>query len=361
MTDVRPVTQAPPRPVPRLDEVERLPEWGSERTGLEPLDRNERLAPLPERFLDALRAEIASPLLTEYTVLDPLYEALAAHTGLPRERLLLTSGSDAAFKALFQCYVEPGDTAAMLDPSYAMYSVYADVFGARTAKAGFDSALEPDADALLAGAERARITFIANPNQPTGTVLDPGLLREVIERAGGLVVVDEAYFPFSGSTAIERTLEHGNLVVTRTLSKAYGLAGLRVGFAAAHPDVIATLFKVRSVYDVTSVSAAAARIALTHPEVAEDYVAEVDAGREALAARASALGLEPLPSRSNFMLIRVPDPAAAVAGLRERGFLVKGPFGAECLAPYIRVTLGPAALMERFADALGETVGGGEA
>ena len=119
-----------PEPISSLAGIERLREGGRERQGFVGLDRNERLWPLPEWLLDEIRAGIESSLLTEYPALDELYQDLSEMLGLPRERLLLTAGSDAAFRALHQVYVRPGDRVAMLDPSYAMYPIYARMFGA---------------------------------------------------------------------------------------------------------------------------------------------------------------------------------------------------------------------------------------
>lgn len=347
-------------PVPGVAAIERLREGGGERSGLVPLDRNERLSPLPDAILDELRSAIDGPALTEYPILDGAYADLGAAAGLARERLLLTSGSDAAFRALHFAYVRPGDRVTMLDPSYAMYAVYAAMFQAEPAKVPFNADMSLDVDRVLAAVEGSRLVLIANPNQPTGTVLSEEALRAVIDAAAGaLVVIDEAYFPFSRTTVLPWVEEHPNLVVTRTFSKAWGLAGLRLGFAAGHPDVIRTLFKVRSVYDIASLSAAALRVVLAHPEVADDYVAEVDAGRAVVSARAAELGLQPLESPTNFMQIRVghrADPATLTEALAERGFLVKGPAPASCLRDCIRATLGPPALMERFSDALAESL-----
>ena len=328
-----------------------------------PLDRNERLSPLPPGVVEELRAGISSELLLGYPVLEAAYGDLELAAGLPRERILLTAGSDAAFKALHQCYVRPGDRVVMLDPSYAMYGVYARMFEAHPVAVPFADDLSLDPDRLLdAIAPDTRLVLLANPNQPTGTLLSGEALEAIIERAagvGGLVLVDEAYFPFSATSVLSGVVERPNLVVTRTFSKAWGLAGARVGFAAAHPEIVRTLTKVRSAYDVTALSAHCLRVLLAHPEVAEEYVAEVAGGRELLARRAEELGLDPLVCPTNFLPIRVAaraQPPALVEALRERGYLVKGPFAAPCLRDCIRVTLGPAPLMATFAVALGEAL-----
>jgi histidinol-phosphate aminotransferase len=352
-------------PVESLARIERIAEGGRERSGLVAMDRNERLSPLPGWLIDELRAGIESNMLTSYPMLDDLYEELAQILGIARDRLLLTAGSDAGFRAIYHAYARPGDRAVMLDPSYAMYPIYARMFGAEPVQVPFAADLTLDAEALLdAITSSVRLVLLANPNQPTGTRLSENILQAVLARAsecGALVVVDEAYFPFSSSTVMPWLVEQQQLVVTRTFSKAWGLAGARVGFAAAHPEVIANLYKVRSAYDVNAVAATFARTLLAHPEVAAGYVSEVDAGRQVVSERALRLGLEPLPGETNFQLIRVSSrihPATLVERLRERGYLIRGPFTAPCLRDCVRITLGPPDLMSRFCDALEDVVDG---
>lgn len=358
------VTASLPRPAERLEAISRLREGGREREGFVGLDRNERLAPLPEDVVERLRGAVTSDALTHYPTLDALYDRLAGFTGRERDGLLLTAGSDAAVKAIYQVYAKPDRRAVMLTPSYAMYPIYARMFGAEPLEVALEADLSVESDALLAQLEPGvELVFLASPNQPSGTVLDDELLDAVIGRAteiGALVVVDEAYYPFSGHTLLPWVADRPNLIVTRTFSKAWGLAGLRAGLVAAHPEVIRNLFKVRSAYDVNTIAAACIDVMLDHPEVADDYAREVAAGRELLAERMRALGLEPLPSPTNFLVARVGsrvDPGALVAALHERGYIVKGPFGAACLADCIRVTLGPPALMAQFADVLEATLG----
>jgi histidinol-phosphate aminotransferase len=355
-----------PEPIPPLAQIERLREGGRERERFIGLDRNERLAPLPDWIIEAVREGIDSPLLTGYPTLEDLYEDLVRTFGVPRTQLLLTAGSDAVFRALHHAYARPGDRIVMLTPSYAMYPIYARMFGAEAVEVPFADDLSLDADALLATiSPSVRMVLLANPNQPTGTKLSEAVLAAVLDRAeacDALVVVDEAYFPFSHATVLPWLADRPALVVTRTFSKAWGLAGARIGFVAAHPDVIANLFKVRSAYDVNAFAALSARTLLAHPQIASDYVAEVEAGRDLICRRVRELGLEPLPGETNFQLIRVGDtiePAALVERLSERRYLVKGPFSAPCLRDCVRVTLGPPKLMAEFCDALRLVLDGG--
>lgn len=353
----------PPEPVPGIAEIERYGESGLDRSGCLSLDRNERLAPLPDAVIEELRAQFDSALLTSYPSLEALYEDVAVYLGVPREQVLLTPGSDAAIKALFQVYVSPGDRVAMLQPSYAMYPVYARIFRAEAVEVPFAEDLSVDVGALLERMAGARLVLIANPNQPTGTQLSDADLDRIIERAaevGALLAVDEAYFPFSQSTLLPASAAYAHVAVTRTFSKAWGIAGLRLGAVVAAPEVVKALYKVHSAHDVNAMAALTARTLLAHPEVASDYVALLAQARERLSARVEALGLSALPSATNFLVIRLngrADPAELVAALRERRILVKGPFAHPSLADCLRITLGPLEMMDTFADALAELLG----
>lgn len=349
----------PPAPTPSILGLERLPDPGAEQYGLIRLNRNERVQPLPESFLARIREQFTSDLLTGYPTSEELYRELAASLQIAQERLLLTSGSDGAVKSLYQTYLRPGDSVVMLDPSYAMYRVYAQMFQVDAVEIPFSRDLEIDHQLLVDSVSGdVRLVMLANPNQPTGTLVDESVILEVLDRAasiGALVAIDEAYFPFSSYTILPRIDQFPNLLVIRTFSKAAGLAGLRMGFVAGHPEVVANLWKVRSAHDVNTAAIVCAREILRSPEVVEDCVRQVIEGRRLLAGRVRTLGLEPLPTEANFMMIRVAHrcpPATLIEALRGLGYLVRGPFAAACVSECIRVTLGPPALMSEFADAL---------
>ena len=279
-----------PSPAPWLADVQRVNEPGSETNGYVCLDRNERIGTLPDSFIETIRQSLNSTLLTQYPTQDELRRQLSNSLSLPSEQLLLTAGSDSAVKAMYQAYIQPGDGVVMLDPSYAMYGVYARIFAAKPVVIGYDVSLRLDTEHLLRSmVPGTRLVLIANPNQPTATLLNEDVLTDLLDRAaeiGALVAIDEAYYPFSHVTALSRLEGHPNMLVLRTFSKAAGLAGLRIGFVAGHADVIANLYKVRSVYDVNSFAILCASEVLRHPEVANDYVTQVEAGGRLLAERA---------------------------------------------------------------------------
>jgi histidinol-phosphate aminotransferase len=313
--------------------------------------------------MEEIAGKVTSALLTQYPITDDLYAALGQHLSISEDHLLLTAGSDAAFKAFFQAYLEPGSSVVTLDPTYAMYDVYAQMFQARVRKVGFVRDMSLDLDALdSAITPGVRLVIIANPNQPTGTVLDENNLLRLAAKAatvGALLVIDEAYASFAGISMLPHITALSNLALTRTFSKAHGMAGLRLGFVCANPHIISNLFKVRSVHDVTSMAVECALLHLKHPKVVQDYVAEVRDGAAYLDRESRKLGLVPLATSTNFMPIRVAHrcpPATLIDRLFQRGFVVRGPFAAPCMQDCIRVTIGPISVMVPFIQALAETL-----
>lgn len=352
---------APPEPVPGVAAVERWPDPGSERDGLVGLDRNERVAPLPDWFVAELQSRLTSATASIYPTPVVLRDELADALDLPPESLLVTPGTDAALRAVHLAFVDSGARVVRLDPTYAMIPVYGRMFGANDVPVGFNRELELDTGALLDAIEPGtRLVILANPNQPTGTVLDGGVLEELAGRCaetGALLVLDEAYHGFSRVTGVPLLARSEHVVVLRTFSKAAGLAGLRVGYAAGSPAVVRALGNVRSAGEVNAVGIEAARLVVAHPEVVDDYVRLVDEGRRVLEQRVKALDVVPLATAANFLNLRLPgsaSPIDVVEGLRRLGYLVRGPFDELCLAGSIRVTLGPPDLMGAFADALEE-------
>ncbi|MBM4442292.1 MAG: histidinol-phosphate aminotransferase family protein [Candidatus Rokubacteria bacterium] len=335
------------------------------RAGAVRLDKNEHTTGLPaalvRRVLDAMGPED----LAAYPELGGLYAKLAASLGVAVDHLLLTAGSDAAIRAAFDVFVAPGDEVVLLEPTYAMLDVYAGVFGARVVPVRYGADLSLDPAALVAAiGDATRLVAIANPNSPTGTAMPRRDLLAIVEaarRRGVPVLVDEAYHPFHPETVIDRIDACETLMVTRTFSKAYGLAALRIGYVAAAPPLIDLLTRVRPLYEVDGLAAALAAAVLDEPAVTAAYVRDVRDGRAVLARALTRLGLAAPPAAANFQLVRVPDArlrARIRDGLRDKGILIAGeqpPPIDDCL----RITLGPPAQMEALAAALKPLVAGG--
>lgn len=286
-----------------------------------------------------------------------LKERLVAHFGGGGpEHLLLGNGSDEIIQMLAQALARPGARMLTVEPGFGIYAI-----AARTAGMTYTAVdLAPedfrlDRQRLWEAVERERpaLVFIANPNNPTGNCFPRELLLELAEAVPGLVVVDEAYFPYTEASLLDRAGRPANLAVLRTLSKA-GMAGLRLGWLTAAPDWIDALERVRMPYNINALSQAAAVFALDHPDWWRELTGNIRREREGLkAALAEIPQVTVWPSEANFLLVRVADAPAVHAGLRERGVLVKLLEGQHpTLAGCLRLTVGTASENRLLLDAL---------
>jgi histidinol-phosphate aminotransferase len=329
------------------------------RAGRLRLDFNESTRPVPPAVVETLRATLASELLSTYPEYGAARAAVAHYLGVPEEGVLLTNGTDEAIQLLVDTYVEAGDEVLLLRPSYAMYRFYAERAGAavRTVDYRAEDLSFPLPELLAALSPRTRLVVVANPNNPTGTPLDAaGLARLVADLPAAApeaaLLVDEAYFEFCGVTALP-LLPHGQLFVCRTFSKAWGLAGLRLGCLAAAPANAAWLRKAQSPYSVNALAAAAVTAILADPGHVEEGVREAKAARELLFDGLSHRALEPWPSAGNFVLFRAGKGARDLCeALRDRGILVRD--RSHDLPGTVRVTAGTVEQAERFLAALDE-------
>jgi histidinol-phosphate aminotransferase len=344
----------PIKPIPQLQELYREPERMNERATMIRLDRNERLSPFPASVFADMMRSITPATISTYPDPTPLYGCLARLTGLSEDNLFFTNGSDAAIRMILQAFINPGDTLVLTNPTYAMLPVYARIFRANVVEVPYDEKVQLDLAQLeqLIDA-RPRMVAIPNPDQPTGTVLAPDVLRGLVaraEQAGVLFVIDEAYFPFYPHSAITWVKDYSNLLVTRSYSKAWGLSGLRLGVMAGSTELVNYASRVRGLHEVNTFAAHLGCYLMDHPEVVDAYVAEVDLGREALRQGAKAMGLGFPVCHTNFQLMRCPgiDTAKVVESMKRRGYLIKGGFRAPAIRDCIRATVGPADLMQRF-------------
>ncbi|MGA9597444.1 MAG: histidinol-phosphate transaminase [Acidimicrobiia bacterium] len=288
-----------------------------------------------------------------------LVEALARHLDVPADHLWMGAGSTELLLALSLAVGGPGTSFVFADPSFVMYPIAAAISGASPIVVPATSGLGHDLDAML-GAVRSDTTLVlvCNPNNPTATYLsDPDVtafVEAVPDRA--LVVVDEAYFEFvtadDYASCIPLALQRDNVVVTRTFSKVYGLAGLRVGYAVGRPDTLNRLRRAQVPFSVSSVAQAAALAALSSRDELRRRVADNAMAREQLEKGLADRGLDYVPSQTNFVLLRPATDAAAMGDALLRQGVIVRPMG-----QYLRVTVGTPSEIERFLAALDQTSG----
>ena len=294
------------------------------REGLS-LDLNENLAGCSPRVLARLRT-----LSTEHIARYPQREVgerlVANFLGVDPEQVLLTNGVDETLCLLFSTYLREGSELIFSDPTFVMYPIFGQAFGAQLVRvpAGEDFAF-PAAEILSRISPRTQVIVIANPNNPTGTVATAADLLRIVDAApAAAILVDEAYFDFYGETVLGELSRHPNLFVARTFSKAYGLAGLRLGALIGPPEQIGFIRGFCSPFNVNAVALACMEEALADQDFVREYVAQVKQGREQIAKLCAELGLEHWPSSANFVLVRVGKNAGEfVAAMQRRGIMIR--------------------------------------
>lgn len=341
-------------PKKTLRNVERFSHPIKSREGLVPLERNERTVDFPEAILEDLRGLVTGFRLRAYPEMDEFYEALSAWSGFAVEELLATDGADGALQRVFSTYVSEGDEVVTMSPSYAMYPVYCQMYGAVVRTLTFDDELRLPFGSVLAQARPGiRLIALVNPNQPIESCFTLEQMRELAAQClkhDVLLLVDEAYYHFCEITAVPLVREFANVMVARTFSKAFGLAGLRIGYLIAQAPVIKALRALKPIYEVNNLNAAFATYFLRHPSIMESYVADVNAGREVLTGFFSRYGCSLHGKYSNTLLVGFPAAVPVqplTHWLRERKWLVR----AETDPPtpnHLRITLGPAGQMQEL-------------
>jgi len=326
------------------------------RDGKLRLDFNENTVGCSPRVIEFLMARLNAGGLAVYPEYGETKRALAEFFHVAPEQFLLTNGTDEAIQVLVNTYVDAGDEVVLLRPSYAMYRFYAEVAGATIREVVYrrprmDFPLEELLDAITPA---TRAVLIANPNNPTGTAVQlPGIERILTRARKAAVLVDEAYYEFCGITALTLIERFPNLFVSRTFSKVYGMAAMRLGCLFSNPANIAFLHKAQSPYSVNTVATVAVQEAIRDREYVENYVAEVLAARELLCVGLEKLGISCVPSSANFVLANIGKRAREIRDtLRTRGILVRD--RSYEVQGHVRMTVGTRAQTERLLDALKE-------
>jgi histidinol-phosphate aminotransferase len=323
------------------------------RDGLR-LDFNENTLACSPRVIEALRRVTATEL-TRYPERGSVEARVAESLGVAPAEVLLTNGVDEAIHVLCQAFLDPGDAMLLPVPTYTMYEVYGSAADAQiNTILASDNFSFPVHAILSAIRERTRLIAIANPNSPTGTTVGRDAIVRIAEQAPqAVVLVDEAYYHFFGETVLDLIGKIPNLVVARTFSKAYGLAGLRLGALIAAEETMQWLRRVISPYSVNQLALICLPAALEDRAYLQWYVAEVKTARAELARSLTELGLKHWPSEANFILTRIgSEHAAFVRAMRARGILTRDRSGDPGCDGLVRITVGTCEQMQQAKAAM---------
>ncbi len=328
------------------------------RLGLR-LDFNESTIGCSPRVLARLRS-LDAETLARYPEREPVEAQVADFLGLQAQQVLLTNGVDEAIHLLCSTYLEPGDEAIIVVPTFAMYAIFAQAEAASLVPILSGENFSFPTEKLLSRiGPRTRLIAVANPNNPTGAAVACDVLLRIAHAAPqAAVLVDEAYFEFHGETILNLTAWPANLFVARTFSKAYGLAGLRTGILAGNADQISMVRRVASPYNVNAVALAVLPDALQDQEYVKRYGAEVQQGRQILEQELRSLGLQYWPSRANFVLVRIgPAYAEFIREFRARGILVRDRNSDPGCEGCVRLTVGSNAHTQILINTLRDVAG----
>jgi len=329
------------------------------------LNQNEAPVDVPEDLKREILARAAAAPWHRYPAFVPahLTEALARRHGWTTDGVLVGNGSNEVIQAALMACVAAGDAVVAPEPTFSLYRLLTGVLGGRYVPVPLGPDYSYDTSALAAAArrERARMIVVNSPNNPTGSALPEGAVDRLLAETEALVVADEAYQDFGGPSAVAALQRSSRLVVLRTFSKAMGMAGLRFGYALAHPDLAREIAKAKLPYNVNTVTLAAAEVALERAERFRDRVrAIVEERNRFISALAQLPGLRVFPSEANFVLIRMAAmPARTVFRrlIEEHGILIRDVSAGVGLAECLRITIGTREDMDAVLAALAAIVG----
>jgi histidinol-phosphate aminotransferase len=334
-------TATSPRPRAAVLRIKEYHPPLGDRDGLR-LDFNENTFECSPEVLKVLH-KIGPAELTRYPEREPVEALVAEHLRVNTDQVLLTNGVDEAIHVLCQTYLDAGDEVMLPVPTYSMYEVYASATPASIVTVQACADFEFPFEGLLAAiAPETKLIAIATPNSPTGSVANREQILSIVERAPhAVVLIDEAYFHFHGQTVAGLIGRYPNLLLARTFSKAYGLAGLRVGVLAGPAEAIQWLRRVISPYSVNSLALACLPAALRDYAYIRWYVGEVVAARAELVSELNKLKIRSWPSEANFILTDIgPKHRAFTSAMKHRGVLVRDRSSDPGCAGCVRITVG---------------------
>ncbi len=286
---------------------------------------------------------------------DGLRQALAARHGLGEDNFVVGNGSDEALDIIFKSFMEPGETVVAPYPSYVLHSFFVKINGGQAVTVDLKPGFQLDPDAMLAA--RGKIIILCTPNNPTANTFRPEDVERLVREHDGPVVVDEAYGEYGDTSFLPRVEEFDNLIVTRTFSKAYGLAGMRVGYMASNLKMANIMQRVKIPYSLNQVSEGAAIAALKDPAYVERGVDLVRRERGRLTQGLESLGFSTFPSQSNFILFHSPRPSGElVRRLADKGVLIRDFGRLRMLEDCVRTTIGTRELNDMLLSKLNEVM-----
>lgn len=329
-----------------------------ERGSVLRLDMNENPEGLPKEVFDKIWAKVTPEYIAAYPEKDRLMELLARHDGILSENISVTAGSDEAMRLIFHCFGEAGKNLLTVTPTFEMYDVYCKMFGMNHVTVDYREDFTLDADAVTdAVNENTGIVILLNPNSPIGAVYKEEEVRAVVEKAqknGAVVVIDEAYHYFYEPTFLPLIKEYDNLLVLRTFSKLFSIAGLRIGYVSGNAELISYIEKAESTFNVNNIAILFAQELISDQGLIRALVEKEYIGKAWLSERLKEAGYRYAAMEGNYVLFYPNrESKIIVEKLKQKDIWVRD-YGRGILKGWIRVSIGSVACMQRFWEAFVE-------
>ena len=327
------------------------------------LDKNENVDPDLASWYDSILPKIPLSALSSYPDLAGVYNGLSKWLNVPLENLALTTGCDGAIHQTFEIFIDSGDKVLLTQPTFAMYPVYAASFGTDVTPLIYQRGpngptLSIEKILIEIIRIKPRVFFLPNPDSPTGTTLTLEELTEIADNClavGTILFIDEAYHPFADVDASTLALRYPNVIVARTFSKAWGLAGLRVGYVVGAKQLVEWYHVTRPMYEIGAFPAQVVQRVLENPEVMRESVARIADGKTYFTEEMRKLGFKVLPSGGNFVHVSFGNYAEKIHQALRDVVLYRLDFSEDCLKGYSRFSMAPVSMLTKVVDVIAMT------
>ncbi len=308
------------------------------------LDKNERYNSHKSIIFNKLKNKISNDLITSYPEFNKAYELLSKTLKVRKSNLLFTAGSDQALRSTFELYYKKNKKVITISPTFAMVDIYCKIFNTKQIKIGFDEKLNLKIDDLISSINKqVCLIVIANPNSPTGTIISEKNIDIIIKKAnkyGAKVLIDEAYFEFSKYNCIKKISKYKNLVIIRTFSKIYGLAGLRCGYVVSNYKIIKEYTAIKPMYEINSIAVKAIETILSNKRIIKSYLNELKISEKAASDFCKENKYKFIKCHANFFHVSFNNNPLKIQNfLKKNMFLIKGGPGTKEYSEYVRISL----------------------
>ena len=328
-----------------IKNIIRIPPNNIDRSKFLRLDKNERVINFERKFLSYIKKNINTYGIAAYPDINKIYKLLSKELKIPKNMICLTAGSDIALKMCFEYFTGIGDKIITLEPTFGMVDVYAKIYNLKNIKIYYDENLNLKLNEFLSKIKKdISLIILANPNSPTGTIIKHEDLKKIITKSHYYnvpLVIDEAYFGFYNFSCIKFIKKYKNIIITRTFSKAFGLAGLRAGFLVADTVTSANLYKYRPMYEINNIACLAIRFLLKNKEIVKNHIEKLLVGKNFLIRELKKIKIKYIDTHANFFHIHLGNKKKYFERILKKNKILvrKGP-GVEGYENYLRISLG---------------------